>query len=68
MQEFGGYNYEKDFKDYTNLVWVNGDMDPWVTGCPHKAVNEDSPVLYVKNGAHHQDSFLPKKGDPEQLT
>jgi len=33
MQEFGGYNPKEDFKDYSNLITVNGDMDPWLPGC-----------------------------------
>jgi hypothetical protein len=63
LQEFGGYDYEKDFVNYTNIAWVNGDMDPWLPGCPLVAVNEDMPVFYIKNGAHHTDSFLPKPDD-----
>lgn len=40
-------------------------MDPWLPGCPLVAVNEDMPVFYVKNGAHHTDSFLPKPDDDQ---
>jgi len=33
MQEFGGYNPAQDFKEYSNIITVNGDMDPWLPGC-----------------------------------
>ena len=33
MQEFGGYNPKEDFKEYSNIITVNGDMDPWLPGC-----------------------------------
>ena len=32
MSEFGGYNPKEDFKQYTNIITVNGDMDPWLPG------------------------------------
>jgi hypothetical protein len=63
LGEFGGYDYKKDFVNYTNIAWINGDMDPWLPGCPLEAVNEDMPVYYVKNGAHHTDSFLMHASD-----
>jgi len=68
LEEFGGFNYLKDFQNYTNIVFVNGDMDPWLPGCPQKAVNEDLPVLTVRNGAHHTDNFLPRDDDDPELT
>ena len=33
LAEFGGYDPENDFKDYSNIVFVNGDLDPWLPGC-----------------------------------
>ena len=63
MREFGGSNIHEDFKHYSNIAFVNGALDPWLAGCVQEQVNEDLPVLTVKNGAHHTDSFLPRDTD-----
>jgi len=65
MREFGGYNPKEDFKDYSNLITLNGDTDPWLPGCLQDQVNEDMPVLTVRNGAHHTDSFMPIEGEDQ---
>lgn len=65
MREFGGYNPKEDFKGYTNLITLNGDTDPWLPGCLQDQVNEDMPVLTVRNGAHHTDSFMPIPGEDQ---
>ena len=52
-----------DFKDYSNIIQMNGAMDPWVIGQPHKAVNLRQPVIWIKDGAHHVDQFLPQSND-----
>lgn len=61
MQEFGGFNPEKDFKDYSNIAFVNGELDPWLPGCVNHQINENLPVFTIKGAAHHLDSFLPRK-------
>lgn len=33
MNEFGGYIPERDFKNYSNIIFVNGEYDPWLCGC-----------------------------------
>lgn len=50
-------------KDKSHIIFVNGEQDPWLSGCVQKEVNEDMPVLTVKNGAHHVDSFIPRDDD-----
>lgn len=65
MKEFGGYNPKEDFKGYSNLITLNGDADPWLPGCLQDQVNEDMPVLTVRNGAHHTDSFMPIDGEDQ---
>lgn len=32
LDYFGGYNVEKDFLAVTNVVWSNGELDPWRAG------------------------------------
>ena len=36
FEEFGGQNYVEDFKNYSNILFVNGAMDPWLDGCLQK--------------------------------
>ena len=50
-------------KNNSNIIFVNGEMDPWLPGCVQTQLNENMPVLTVKNGAHHLDSFLPRQDD-----
>jgi hypothetical protein len=33
MKEFGGANINEDFKNYSNIAFVNGALDPWLPGC-----------------------------------
>ena len=58
----------EDFKNYSNILFVNGAMDPWLVGCVQKEVNPDLPVIYVKNGAHHTETFLPQADDAQRGT
>ena len=67
MQEFGGYDIYRDFINYSNIMFVNGGMDPWLVGCVRSQVNENLPVFTVKDGAHHADSFLPRNDDSGSL-
>ena len=68
MTEFGGADVREDFKDYSNIAFVNGDMDPWLPGCVQMQVKDDLPVLTVMNGAHHADSYLPRTHDDSPET
>jgi hypothetical protein len=36
FKEFGGQNYMQDFKEYSNIVFSNGGLDPWTVGCVKK--------------------------------
>jgi hypothetical protein len=67
MQEFGGYNPKHDFKEYSNIAFVNGAIDEWLPGCVQETINSDLPVLTIKHGGHHQESFLPQADDDKYL-
>lgn len=59
LDNFGGYNYEKDFKSYSNIIFSNGELDPWMAGGVTTLVNLDLPQYVIKNAAHHLDMRLP---------
>ena len=53
---FGGRNPSKDFMDLTNMIWVNGEYDPWRGGgIWERAPTSKTVVLYIEKAAHHYD-------------
>jgi len=67
---FGGYDIYKDFLSVTNIVWSNGELDPWRAGGLNENVSADgsSIALYIEGGAHHLDLRLPEDLDPATVT
>jgi len=67
LREFGGYNIKRDLKHYSNIVFSNGDLDPWMAGGLHGdqyfEVSLKLPYYVIKGGAHHLDLRLPTKAD-----
>jgi lysosomal Pro-X carboxypeptidase len=63
LSYFGGYNIQTDFKAYSNIVFSNGQLDPWRAGSPNEYINWGLPVYEIKGGAHHLDLRLPNDGD-----
>jgi hypothetical protein len=53
----------EDYKHYSNVVTVNGALDPWITGCLQESPNENMPVLTIMNGTHHNDEYIPQPND-----
>ena len=70
LDYFGGYDIEKDFLGATNIVWSNGELDPWRAGGLNKNVSADgsSIALYIEGGAHHLDLRHPNDLDPPSVT
>ena len=70
LDYFGGYNIDKDFLAVTNIVWSNGELDPWRAGGLNKNVSADgsSIALYIEGGAHHLDLRPPNDQDPPLVT
>jgi len=63
---FGGRNYIKETRDYSNVFYINGKMDPWNAGCPQKSTNPKVSV-YLSDSAHHLDLRSPNPNDPESI-
>jgi lysosomal Pro-X carboxypeptidase len=63
LDNFGGYDYVTDFKSYSNIIFSNGELDPWMAGGVTSWVNIDLPQYVIKNAAHHLDMRLPNDAD-----
>lgn len=70
LDYFGGYNIDKDFLATTNIIWSNGQLDPWRAGGLNKNVSADGSgiALYIDKGAHHLDLRPPNDEDPATVT
>jgi len=69
LDTFGGRNIDKDFLAVTNIVFSNGELDPWREGGLNKNVTADGSgiALFIEKGAHHLDLRLPQDNDPSFL-
>jgi Serine carboxypeptidase S28 len=69
LDYFGGYNINKDFLATTNIVFSNGELDPWRAGGLNSNVTADGSgiALYIEGGAHHLDLRTPTDLDPPTL-
>lgn len=68
MDFFGGKNPKREFMYASNIVFVNGDLDPWSAGSITEEINEWTEVINIPEGAHHLDLRLPNKDDPQSVT
>jgi len=70
LKYFGGYNISTDFLAATNVIWSNGELDPWRAGGLNANVSADgsSIALYIESGAHHLDLRPPNVDDPATVT
>ena len=62
--EFGGMDFRKDFKQYSNIMFSNGDLDPWYAGGVTDFVSYKLPYAIIRGGAHHLDLREPNEADP----
>jgi len=68
LDYFGGHNPKKDFMHASNIVFSNGELDPWHAGGVLEDVSPETTVLYIEGSAHHLDLRLPNEKDPATLT
>ncbi len=52
----------------SNIIFSNGDLDPWRAGGVLTPVNDRIVVRLIKGGAHHLDLRSPNPADPQDLT
>jgi hypothetical protein len=64
---FGGRNPNRDFLHISNIVFTNGDLDPWRAGGLTHAVpgNPNIDVIIIHGGAHHLELREPNDADPQ---
>jgi len=48
---------------FSNIIFSNGDLDPWRAGGVYDYVGLNLPVYVIKGGAHHLDLRLPNPVD-----
>ena len=61
--QYGGFN----IKAATNIVFSNGDLDPWYGYGVLKAPNPSCAAVMIEGGAHHIDLRNANKLDPKSV-
>lgn len=69
MDYFGGRDINRDFYNATNIIFSNGEFDPWRAGGITYNVTEDwgSIAVYIEKAAHHLDLRAPNDTDPDSV-
>ncbi|XP_046854459.1 lysosomal Pro-X carboxypeptidase-like [Xenia sp. Carnegie-2017] len=61
--QYGG----KKISSHSNIVFSNGDLDPWSGGGITKSISDTLVAVVIKNGAHHLDLRHKNKDDPQSV-
>lgn len=57
-----------DFSSSSNIIFSNGELDPWHAGGVVEDVMENNVVLMIPKSAHHLDLRTPNAADPPSVT
>ena len=68
LDYFGGRRPRLDWKGTSNIIWSNGDLDPWHAGGLTEDFLDGHTVIWIKDGAHHLDLREPNEKDPIFVT
>lgn len=63
LDYFGGRNPGADFEGSSNIIFSNGNIDPWSGGGVLTNVTSNNIALIVEDGAHHYDLRAPHEND-----
>lgn len=60
------YGYFQDGSHFSNIVFTNGQFDPWRSGKPLIETNPDKDIIMIniEKGAHHAEMMPVDKNDP----
>lgn len=47
IREFGGKNIKRDLNDYSNIIFSNGNLDPWKAGGVTEFINIKLPYYII---------------------
>jgi len=68
LDYFGGRNPGLDFAGSSNIIFSNGNLDPWHAGGVLDNVMVNNEVMVIENSAHHLDLREPNAADPITVT
>lgn len=63
VREWGG----KDLSAASNIIFSNGDRDPWSAGGVTKSPGPSIHVVNIRGACHHEDLRSPGPADPPAL-
>ena len=58
---------DDEIMDSTNIVFTNGDLDPYIVGGIQKSLSRSVVSYTIKDAAHHQDLLNSNPSDSESL-
>ncbi|CAF0897352.1 unnamed protein product [Didymodactylos carnosus] len=64
--EYGGKNVTL-LKSHSNIIFTNGNLDPWSSGGVLTPINNKLPSFIIDGGAHHLDLRSANVNDPASV-